>query len=343
MKAINQFWHRIGLTALFFMAFAFLPQGCSLMDYSVPDCGYTLKVRFVYDYNMKYADAFPHEVKTLTLYAFDQNGSLALTRTAATDTIISKGYMEISGLESGNYRLLVWAEGEQRHKDTYSFGRIELGSKDRLALTAKVNREGTTVGNDLTALYYGELENADFTDVPEGGERTVTVPLKKNTNLFKVVLQNLSGEPLNPDDFDYFITDSNGWLDGDNNLLQDDTLTYPAWSKYSGEAGISTDDSGVQTGVTAAIAELTTNRLMKGHDMRLRIVRNDTGKTIVNIPLVDYCLLVKGKYNEQMSDQEYLDRQDSYDLVFFIDKTRNWMSSVIYVNSWRVVLQNVDL
>jgi len=326
------------------MALCLMLSACGMMDYDLPACTRHLKVRFVYDMNMKFADAFPHEVKTLTLYAFDTSGKLVYQHTAQADTIIAKGYMDITDLEPGHYKLMVWAQGEQRYENSYTFGTCEIGSSNRSSLTAKVNRSGKTVDHDITALYYGLLDDADFSDVPTGGERTVTVKLTKDTNLFRVVLQNLSGKPLDTADFNFFITDNNGYLDADNNLLADDTLRYNSWSKYSGQAGIGTDSADVTTGVSAVVAELTTNRLVTGHDMRLHITQKSTGRSIVNIPLIDYCLLVKGQYNQQMSNQEYLDRQDSYDLVFFIDASKNWaLSAVIYINSWRVVLQNADI
>lgn len=44
-----------------------------------------------------------------------------------------------------------------------------------------------------------------------------------------------------------------------------------------------------------------------------------------------------------MSDQEYLDRQDEYNMTFFLDEQNQWINSVILINSWRVVLSNVDV
>ena len=44
-----------------------------------------------------------------------------------------------------------------------------------------------------------------------------------------------------------------------------------------------------------------------------------------------------------MSDQEYLDRQDEYNLTFFLDKEDRWVSSSIIINSWRVILDDVDI
>ena len=41
------------------------------------DCSYRNGIRFVYDWNMKRADAFPSEVKAVRVWAFGQDGTLA--------------------------------------------------------------------------------------------------------------------------------------------------------------------------------------------------------------------------------------------------------------------------
>lgn len=52
---------------------------------------------------------------------------------------------------------------------------------------------------------------------------------------------------------------------------------------------------------------------------------------VFNIPLIDYALLVKGNYNKTMTDQEYLDRQDDYNFIFFVDDRLNWLNANIYI------------
>lgn len=302
-----------------------------------------IKVQFVYDMNMKFADAFSHEVKSVTLYAFDQQGKLAYTKTEAAGKIIAEEGMNIDDLTPGVYNLLVWAQGEERYAGSYTFGQASVGSSVCDVLKATVNRaDHGIIDHDLTPLFHGQLANADFTKMKKGGTRTVRIPLTKNTNHVKVVLQNLSGVNLSADDFIFQITDNNGKMDYDNSLMEDEMLTYNAWSAYSGSAGVSSGSS-EQTSVACAIAELTTNRLVKGHDMRLRVYNRSTGASIINIPLIDYALMVKGNYNKGMSDQEYLDRQDSYDLVFFIDENHKWQAASVIINSWRVVLSNADM
>ena len=136
-------------------------------------------------------------------------------------------------------------------------------------------------------------------------------------------------------------------MDWDNSLLPDEPITYYAWHTDSGEAGIESSilNQGISTRsvFSAAIAELTVARLVKGQNPRLAVSNNETGEVVFSIPLIDYALLVKGFYNRDMDDQEYLDREDTYDMVFFLDEGDRWVDTHIYINSWKVVLQDTDL
>lgn len=306
------------------------------------DCRTELRIRFKYDYNMKFADAFAHEVKTVHLYAYDESGKLALEKTA---TVSGEGYtMNVNELKTDTkYNFVVWAEGENRG-DSYDFG----SSATETGLTAKVKRTDAKVTTDLTPLFHGRVTGASFA-AKYGTTQTVDIPLVKDTKNIKLVLQEQDGtKQLDPNDFIMEITDDNGFLNYDNSLLSDETLSYSPWSVTAGQAGA---DNGVstkaarETVLSVIVSEFTTNRLVAdGHKPRLTVWnKNKTDKPVFSIPLIDYILLVKGNYNRDMSDQEYIDRQDTYDMVFIIDNG-HWLSSYIYINSWRVVPpQNEDM
>ena len=170
----------------------------------------------------------------------------------------------------------------------------------------------------------------------------LTIPLVKNTNNVRIVLQHLSGSPVEVDKFTFTITDENGWMDYDNSLLQDEKLTYYAWRTDDGIAELNADGSRAQTSIGVAIAELTVGRLVLENNPILTIT-NDKGEKVLSIPLIDYALLVKGHYNRDMDNQEYLDRQDEYNMTFFLDENDHWVDSYIIINSWKVVLNNEDL
>ena len=308
------------------------------------DCAVSYRVKFRYDMNMKFADAFAHEVHSVTLYVLDEDGSIVWSKTESGDALTVEGYSMEVDVPAGKYGLLAWCDADEYKSWTFPHAKV------RNDLGCTLNHKSDTDGSAYTDgriddLYYGYLAEADFT--ADEGTVMVTLPLMKNTNNFKVVLQHLSGKPVDKDKFDFFITDDNCKMDWDNNLLPCDNVTYRAWSVSSGSAEVGTRSvtepvEATET-VGVALAELTTGRLVMGHKPRLHIRNKETGTTVLSVPLLDYALLVKGRYNEAIPDQEYLDRQDDYNLVFFLDKNENWANSFIYINSWKVVLQDTDL
>ncbi|WP_455664280.1 FimB/Mfa2 family fimbrial subunit [Phocaeicola sp.] len=319
----------------------------SILGEEDADCSIEYRVKFKYDYNMKYADAFAHEVKSVTLYAFDENGKFVYQRTEQGDILAEEEYTMPVEVQPGDYHLISWAglEGEE----SFAVPVLTQGVSTIDELTCRMNRtnERATNGSavvkeDLKPLWHGEVTKHSFSS-RAATQQIVTVPLVKNTNNIRIVLQHLSGDAVNSDKFDFNITDENGLMDYDNQLLEDETLTYYAWHKSDGVAEMDPKNSSrATTAVGVALAELTVGRLVTENKPILTITNKETGKKVLSIPLIDYLVLVKGNYNRNMSDQEYLDRQDEYSMTFFLDENDRWVSSAIYINSWRVVLQDVN-
>ena len=71
-------------------------------------------------------------------------------------------------------------------------------------------------------------------------------------------------------------------------------------------------------------------------------IENKEGGITARVPLVDYALLLKDGYGREMSAQDYLDRQDEYSLTFFLDERDKWIATSIIINSWKIVLDDVD-
>ena len=326
----------ISTIATLALLLTFVVASCSMMHEDMSGCKKELRVRFVYDMNMKFADAFASQVKTVTLHAYNLNGDLVFKKTEkASDIAAAGGYMTLD-INPCIYTLQVWAEGENVYDGSYKYstkGKAEEGIEN---LDCKINRDGRKVDHDLNALYHGMMGNVDLR-MDDYGVKTFTMPLTKNTNNIKVVIQNASGKKLKASDFSFEIDDDNSWLDCYNDNIKEDSITYRPWSQYDGIVGAEESE----TQVSAVVAEMTVNRLFANKNPRLKVYNNENGKLVFNIPLVDYALLVKGNYNKAMTDQDYLDRQDEYSFVFFVDDGLNWLSASIFVNSWRVVLQNV--
>ena len=327
---------------LLFVAGTF--ASCNILDEEEQDCA--VYVSFKYDMNMKFADAFANSVKSVTLYAFDKSGKLAFQKTEEGSMLAQEDYAmrldEISRSEMDDYDYITWAG--LADNPSFSVPLLQVGISTKEDLFCQLKRaEGGVVSDDLEALFHGRAEkNAVSRAAQNNGKMEIS--LTKNTINIRIVLQHVSGEPVNADQFLFTITDENGLMNYDNSLLKDEVLTYYAWDKYDGYAGVGESEKteGV-TEINVAIAELTVARLMADERPILRITHKETGANVLTIPLVDYVLLVKGNYNRDMSDQEYLDRQDEYNMTFFLDNGNRWMSSHIYINSWKIVLQNNDL
>ena len=319
---------------------------CSnILDEENLDCSLEYRVKFKYDHNMKYADAFANEVRSVTLYAFDQDGKFVYQRTEQGDILGEDGYSMPVEVEAGDYRFIAWAglEGEE----SFSVPVLTQGISTIDELTCRMNRinprtDSTAIVNeDLKPLWHGDVMQHSFT-TRAAMEQVLTIPLVKNTNNVRIVLQHLSGSPVEVEKFTFTITDRNGLMDYDNSLLEDEQLTYHAWRTDDGVAEFNSDGSRAQTSIGVAIAELTVGRLVLENDPILTITNNE-GEKVLSIPLIDYALLVKGYYNRDMNNQEYLDRQDEFNMTFFLNEDDRWVDTHIIINSWKVVLNNSDL
>lgn len=330
-----------------------LIQGCNPSFFEEEgDCDPVHVIRFVYDKNMKFADAFHAEVPSVTLFVFDEDGHLVTSVARHVKAEESQDFsIELRDIPMGHYNLLAWCGVV----DTPHFNINPEGvaAPEIHHHICRIDREieaqdgSHHIRKDLGRLFHGRLDDVDMTQ--DEGTHVHTLKLTKDTNVIRVTLQHMSGEEMNPDDYDIFIGDANGLYDHNNDLLPDEEITYHPWSIKGGVASFHPEDqpkqdARAQTSVSAVVAELTVGRLIADRNEKvfLSVYNHHTGAKILSIPLIDFLLLVKGNYYSEdgispMSDQDYLDRQDDYPMTFFLDESGSWIKTVIYINSWRVV------
>ena len=82
---------------------------------------------------------------------------------------------------------------------------------------------------------------------------------------------------------------------------------------------------------------------MEDEDVRLEARRKSDGKLVFSINMIDMALLVKSANLRSMDDQEYLDRLDDYNFIFFLDSNLRWTQVQINILSWTVVYNNTEL
>jgi len=316
------------------------------------DCSVSYRLRLSYDRNLKFADAFKSEVKSVRVYAFDESGTLVWEKSEEGAVVAENGGMLTLELDPGRYSIVVWGgldDVSSEKKETFSISGTTPRESHISSHSCRLERKHDSDGKayterDLPTLFHGAAEVLLPEDL-DGGEYEYPLSLTKDTKHIRIILQHMSGKDTDVSKFSFSIESANGHLSSGNTLLPDEVISYRAWNTETASAGVETKSSPAATSlnplaitsVKAAIADLSVNRMFTEEEMTL-FVRNEKGEVLVKIPVVDYALLVKGYYNRSMSDQEFLDRQDEYTMTFFLDDSEEWINSFIFINSWRIVL-----
>lgn len=325
------------------------------------DCEVSHKIRFVYDMNLKWADAFPSEVNSVNLYVFDSNGRFVKEYTGRGEAVNQPDYTITLDLPVGDYKFLAWC-GLDNNTDKESFTVPEpvVGVTTLEEMSCALNTQKISVysrsdsqepiysNERIYFMYHGYLE-ASLEDNHDGAEYIYTINLTKDTNHFRIILQELTGADLDPDDYALTIEDTNSVMNWDNSLGRDDLITYEPWSQEVTEAGVGKLISGNElTYVKGLVADMSSSRLMASHksSTMLTITNRKSGELIARVPVLEYALLSKkyyeSAYGHQMTDQEFLDREDEYVMTFFLYNNR-WMNAYIDIQQWRIVLQDYEL
>lgn len=327
---------------------------CNPVFEDINNCEVNYTLRFIYNMNLKWADAFPSEVHSVHLYAFDHNGHFVKEIVANGDEVDREDYRMQLDLAPGKYKLVAWCgmDNEGATEQHFSVKQPEV-ARTKLeeltcALKVKTDEFDTNYSKQrLDFLYHGILE-VELPDVYNGNFE-YTMPLTKNTNHIRVVLQQLSTEDMNPEEFTFKIEDANGLLAHDNKMLESHRVAYHPFALLTGSAGMvpqSKSDDGIIY-ADALVADLSTNRLMASHKNDFMLTINTEDKVVAQVPLLQYALMSKeyyeAAYGHQMTDQEFLDRQDEYLFTFFLDDSKRWVEMHINILDWRIVIKNYDL
>lgn len=312
-------------------------SSCERIYDDLDPCPHGVSLRFVYDYNMLYANAFPSSVDCLTLYIYDEDGNYVDTKVVTGPELQDENYRMTLDLEEGTYRFVAYG-GLACEKKTFSV--LSEPSSGSMYTDLQVEMDKSLVSSPvpedrrLHDLFRGELVLATAELYSEG-----TVRMMKDTNNIRIVLQQLNGKPVHADDFEFSITDDNTLFGYDNDLIANGEITYLPWASGELMAG----SSGEGEPVIVAFAEFSTSRLMVKNSPELLIRLKESGKEIVSIPLDDYLLLLKSELYSKMEPQEFLDRESVWSMVFFLGSDMHWIDTHIKINDWTVRINNAEM
>ena len=296
---------------------------CTSIDETLSEC--QLYVSFRYDYNMEFTDAFATQVNRVDVFVFDKGGTFIMKKSEQGKTLGSGSYRMQLQLPIGEYRIATWAG----MSDAFEMPEPVAGKSTLEDLTVKMKREESLIHNKvLEPLWYGEIQTVNFTGKQE---QTETVRLIKVTNKFRFILQKSGpGEELDMNDCLFEIRADNGYYDWNNDLLDDDMISYQPYHLEKVE------DVGI-------VAEMNTMRLLEHKKVYLTLTRKSDSKELMKVDLIPYLLLTKME-GHNIPAQEYLDRQSEYAIVFFYNpELLNFLSTKIMINGWTIWLKGEDL
>lgn len=341
----------------------------SVLDYDDGDCSIKYHVKFKYDYNMDEIDAFSKQVRTVTLYAFDDNDNLVYQNTDEGEMLSEDTYSMNLDFDPTQYRLIAWAG---LNDESFAIPLLTPGKSEIETLKVKTLRKAITdtrafseeekgkylVEQNLHSLWHGDIspKNAQTRSATtiDGRVQTTTIDLVKNTNSIRIIVaqKNQSGGPvtkaLTTGSFDCAIYDDNGYMNYDNSLLDDNLLTYKPIvvnEEVVRSRAFSAGNEAAQP-YKAVVSELSVGRLMDYKTPQLVIKNTVTNETLFKCDnLIDYLeLLQLEKYKERnYTLQEYLDREDNYGIIVFVDENLALINTVIDVNDWIIHLNEIEL
>lgn len=374
-KFINNNWFKL----VCFSAIALTTMSSCIKE-DVDDCPPAISkvaLQFDYTYNVKQADAFAAEVKNINVYAFDENGKFFDSYIESREKFETGHTMEITGLKDGKYTFVCLARDRQvmsRAEDDemeFSFASLTPGVSTIDDLTERMGKDnGEEIKNDkeFAALYTAKTQ-VDFQRLNQkGNEGTVvtsTLSLMKCTKTYRIVLLPYENDQADfkPENFDVRIEGSAAWLDHKGEKVKNEKITY---LPYNMERRANYD--GAHTEVNeepvdqALIYDLSSSRMFERQNDR-RVVRdgdknNYDDKRIIITDLRDkdnpielfnhslpwFLALCGEKVNQNWDDQEYLDREDHYVLMFYVSDKRDYnMITKVNVNGWNVNIKDTEL
>lgn len=324
------------------IAAAFAATGCESIYENQGDCSVRYQVAFKYTMNVVGADAFANKVKSISVFVFDTDGKLVTSKTEAGEALATGNYAMELDVKPGTYDIVAWG-GMQDGSTWMLAGGSTPKQKQELGCSLRLTGEDES-RQQLTDLFHGTGRVTFPADVYGTYTAEQSIDLTKDNNRLRVILQHYNGRQMDKDDFSFKVTDDNATMEWDNSVTNTGkTITYREHTKQEALVGVPVqaraDDE--ITSITSVVAEIDIARLMADHKPVLTVEVKGKDKPVLSLPLIDLLLNAKGAYR---SNQEFLDRQDDYNLIFYLDDAYGWYTKGgVWVNSWHVIFQDKTL
>ncbi|MDE7160379.1 MAG: FimB/Mfa2 family fimbrial subunit [Muribaculaceae bacterium] len=319
---------------------AMLPSlgGCDAMHSDLEPCPQGVSLRFRSNHYIDDGEFFAANVDCLTVFVFDSIGHRVLpSMNFYAPEISDENWRLPLDLPEGKYTILAYG-GMACEKSSFRFDfHNDTPDLEDIEVVMKPSVIGRDPGVYLHPLYYGITE----VEVPSVAESTGyvagTINMWKDTNNVRILLANAAGVTIDVEDFDFRITDDNTRMNWENNVIPSQTVTYYPWISGNTVGGLNVAGDPFMV----AYAEISTGRFMRRSQARLLVTRSSDGESVIDLPLVNILLLMQSEAYSYLSPQDFLDRENRWELTFFLTEDGRWLDTTIRINDWVVRINNI--
>lgn len=328
------------------------------------------------------ANAFSSNVDCVNVYVFDTAGNYLTQYRETAPVLREENYRMPIPLDLGDYHLLVFGGiacdqakfdfapqwPDSRSGETLADVRVTLPLDEEGVSGIQLHKLAGETGPDSApqgGLFYGTLDLHIGEEDYATDYREETVNLMKDTNNIQVILEELNSPYITDyKDFDFRIIDDNFVLNAENKVakylatddFQPGYIPYASENRIMGYVEYQDRDGALNTEdekrpVQVACAEFSTSRLFLSNVETARLVitstvdRDSAGnpRKIIDMPLITYLAAIRGFGDNWIKDdQEFLDRQSRWTLMFFLQRNV-WVKARVAVNAWTVRINDIEL
>lgn len=281
-----------------------------------------VSIKFVYDYNMLEANAIESQRPSANVWAFNHDGGLVWSGSASADELAKNGFCINADLPAGEYDLVSWCGLDGNNALEISTYKPKSKEDLYVAIKTRENNGLNISDQNLGGLFYGALEGMTV-KTGEDIDNSVFLSLVKDTKDISVSLMDSKGNRVDMSDYVVSISYSNGTYAWNNSIIQGTPeITYMPWVSDGPECKLSTG--------RLIIDDLIGSKLSVRNKANGNLIIDCSFYGITSGAYIGYFngkkIDVSDMSDEEFNDslQKFLDREDSYSIVFSLDENNNW-------------------
>jgi hypothetical protein len=297
-------------------------QSCINDDLS--ECMSDKRIYFDYEFDLSKGGINPDDITRMNLFIFDEDGLFIKEYVDEAPQISPEYSMIVSGLETGYYRFIAWANLKEQYALSPDLvpGKTKFDDLRVLLKSIDSNRE---VKDELKPLLFATHAGSNSVEIMGSQSQLIHLNLVSDTYRVNVTVSGMESTRMEGYNYKIKIEDDNGIYKFDNDFSPCDKFTYTQPCRVDKEHEYDLK------------ASLTVLRLTEKRQPRLRLINEQTKEIVVEDNLI-------GLIKEANQSGAAIDFNKTYEFNIRYELSKESSLVIfIYVNGWRLIRQPGEL